>query len=303
MATNVLGTLNVPELVLTAFQYLKQKLPVLSTITTDMSDQAVLYNQTVISRVVTPPAVQNYDPVNGYVATAADTVDIDVTLNNFKHVSVAFTDDVISSTSRNLIQEQVSASMYSLVLQVVTDVLSLVTPANFIANAPIHVSTGGITRAVVVAARQELVLAGATDQRYGIVSPVGFGELSTDPTVFSTFQSQKSGSVLNEDAGSIQGLAGFGSIVEVNQLPTGTLAYFGGKEALLLVTRVPKDPAGIIPGVPIPGSIETVVDTDTGLSIQSRLFYLPLLGRYQLTFAIMYGFALGMPSHGLVIEV
>jgi len=52
---------------------------------------------------------------------------------------------------------------------------------------------------------------------------------------------------------------------------------------------VPQD----VTGIPLPGSINIVTDEDTGFSVQVREFYDMQKGKLQITFALMYGVAVG----------
>src|SRR6516225_6247146 len=114
MATNVLGTLSPDVITLDVLQFLKKRFPMLTAVATDFSKESVRLNTHIISRVVTPPAVQSYTQASGYVATNATTTDVSVLINNFRYVTVSFYDDSMASTPRNLVQEQVEAAAYSL---------------------------------------------------------------------------------------------------------------------------------------------------------------------------------------------
>jgi hypothetical protein len=297
---NSLGTLSPVEIVLDCIAFLKQKFPVLTTITTDFSVDAVKFNQEVVSRVVIPVAAQDYDLVNGYVAESATTVDVPVTITKHKHVSISLTDQELSSTTRNLLQEQKEAVAYSLGLQIANDLFALITPANFPAVLAPIAAAGNASRSVILGARAELVTAGATLNRYGLVNPGVFAALAEDQTIFAKLYSDIEPDFQD---GVIYGLGGFGKIVEVATLPTANklLGYFGGKEGLILAGRVPADPALMAPGVPIPGLIDNVTDPDTGLTIQYRYAYDMFKGRLQMTLTLMYGVAVGVPGHAVLL--
>jgi hypothetical protein len=304
---NTLGTLSPSELVLDCIQFLKLRFPILTAVATDFSNAAVKYNQQVISRVVTPIAAADYSTTTGYAATATTVTDVPVTINKHKHVSVSFNEQELSGTPRNLIAEQTEAAAYSLGLQMSNDLWALCTAANFATNTPVNVANvAAINRTEVLAIREALVKAGATNQRNAIVSAEVFAGLAADPTVYSTLYGDRQGQTnVDYDLGTIIGLAGFGKIVEFSGMPAGSSpyvrGYFGGKEGLLIASRVPADPGTWVTGVPVPALIGVESDPETGLSIQYRYMYDPFKGFLQMTLTVMYGVAVGVAGHAVVV--
>jgi hypothetical protein len=299
---NTLGTLSPTELVLDCIQILKLKFPILTAVTTDFSNDAAKYNQQIISRVVTPIAATDYSTTTGYVASGTTTTDVPVTINKHKHVSVSFNEQELSSTPRNLIEEQTEAAAYSLGLQMSNDLWALCTAANFATNTPLNVANAAaVTRQQVVKLRQALVAAGATTARYGIVSADVFAALAGDQTIFSKLYDGKN---VDFDAGTIEGLGGFSKIVEFSGLPGGSTpfvkGYFGGKQGLLIAARVPADPGMFVSGVPVPATIGVETDPETGLSVQYRYMYDPWKGVLQMTLTVMYGVAIGVVGHAIL---
>lgn len=299
---NALGTLSPVELVLDCIQFLKLKFPILTAVATDFSSASVKFNQPIISRVVTPIAAADYSTTLGYVASSSTVVDVPVTINKHKHVSIAFNEQEISSTERNLIQEQKEAAAYSLGLQMSTDLWALCTPANFAANTPLNVAAGAnVTRTQLVQIRKALVKAGATAKRFGIVNADIFAALAADQTIYSKLYDDKE---VDFEDGVIEGLAGFNRIVEFSGLPSGltpfVAGYFGGKEGLLIAARVPADPGIFVSGVPVPALIGNVSDPETGLTVQYRYMYDPFKGLLQMTLTIMYGVAVGVAGHAII---
>lgn len=304
--SNTLGTLSPVELVLDCIQFLKLKFPILTAVSTDFSNDSAKFNQQIISRVVTPIAAADYNTSTGYVATGTTVTDVPVTINKHKHVSLAFNEQELSSTPRNLIAEQTEAAAYSLGLQMSTDLWALCTTANFAANTALNVAAAAnVNRTQALALRKALVKAGATANRYGIVSADVFAVLAADPTVFSTLYGDNAKlAKVDYDGGVITGLAGFSKIVEFSGLPAGSSpyvqGYFGGKEGLLIAARVPADPGMFAAGVPIPALIGNVSDPDSGLTIQYRYMYEPFLGKLQMTLTCMYGVAVGVAGHAIL---
>src|ERR1700740_454140 len=277
------GTLSAAIIALDCIQFLKKRFPILTQVATDFSKDSVKFNQEVISRVVTPVAAADYNTSTGYVATSTSVTDVPVTINKHKHVSVSFTDQELSSTARNLVQEQVEAAAYSLGRQVSNDLWALVTTSNFGANTAINVANAAaVNRSVVLSARQGLVPAGADIKRQGVVDPASFTALAEDVNLFAKLYNDIQP---DYDAGAIAGL-GFEKITEFAEMPIGSTPYvrgfFFGKEALVLASRVPADPGMFVGDVPVPALIDKVSDPETGITLQHRYMDNPVLGVLQM---------------------
>src|SRR5260221_8288142 len=277
MPANTLGTLSPTVVSLKVIQFLKKEFPMLTSVATDFSEEAVLLNEQVTSRVVVPPPTQDYVSPGaggtGYAASAASTTDIPVSISKHKFVSLSFSDTEIASTRRNLVEEQTAAAAYALGRQAAIDLFALVNPVNFPNDVTITAPTNA-DRTTILAVRAKLTTAGASDMnRFGAVNPATFESLGADQTIVSRF-------FYNQEPdfkeGVIQGLAGFDRIFEYPELNTANklLGYFGTKEALVFAARVPADPTELGPGgVPLPGIIKNITDPDSGLSLQMRYWH------------------------------
>jgi hypothetical protein len=304
MPANTLGTLSPTVVTLDVIQYLKKKFPMLTRVATDFSKDAVLLNQNVISRVVTPPPTHDYVAPSaggtGYASQdGAATTDVPVTINKHKFVSLSFSATELSSTRRNLLEEQKSAAAYALGRQAAIDLWALVTPTNFTQKYAIKAANNA-ARNTVTQMRQILVTAGADVNRFGICNPTVFSALSEDLGVISRFNF---GSVdPNFNQGSIEGLAGFDAIDEYAELNTANslLGFFGAKESMIFAARVPQDPTTVI-DIPLPGRIEYVTDPDSGLSLMYQYWYDFNGGQLNMVLSWMYGVAIGVPEHGSIL--
>jgi hypothetical protein len=367
--SNSLGTLSAPIVALDCLQILKKRFPILTSVATDFSKDAVKYNQQVISRIVTPVSAADYSTSTGYTASGSTTTDVPVTINKHKHVSISFNDQELSSTARNLIEEQKEAAAYSLGRQISNDLWALVNPVNFSTNTNVNAATASaISRQTLLTGRQNLVLAGASLNRQGIVSAQAFNALAADVNIFAKLYTDAD---IDFEDGTIQGYAGFKKITEFAEMPTGTTTVvtgnthtsttidgmsstvglvvgnaisgsgvpanatiasivssssitisaattstatgvtltvvtpvhglLGAKEGLVLATRVPVDPGMFVGDVPVPALIGNVSDEDTGLTIQYRYIYNPTLGTLQMTLTLMYGVAIGVAAHALLV--
>jgi hypothetical protein len=305
---NQLGTLTPAEIVLEVVTMLKKKFPSITAITTDFSSQAVKFNQQVISRVVVPQPAQDYDTTNGYVAESAVTQDVAVTINKHKHVSLAFNDQELSATNRNLPMEQVEGAAYSLGRQIASDLWALATVGNFgtpasgnTQNDPVTV-TGGATnvnRLTLLNVRRALIAAGAAAPRIGIINADAMVALGDD--LQGSINSLNYNQEPDFDEGVFYNLVGFEKIVEYPDLPSAIIGWFGSKAGLVFASRVPADPGIFITDIPVPAEIKNVTDPDTGLTIQYRYMYDPFKGKLQMTLTLMYGVAVGVPGHVVLL--
>lgn len=304
MATNVLGTLSPDVITLDVIQFLKKRFPMLTAVATDFSKEPVRLNTHIISRVVTPPAVQSYTAAAGYVETAATTTDVSVLINNFRYVAVSFTDDQLASTPRNLVQEQVEASAYALGKDAFDKLMALAIVANF----PTHtVSTAAnMTRDTLTAVRYQLQVAGSVVPRFGILDSAGMEYLLQDPTIVSRFYVNVEDSAVDQEAGILTGIGGFEKIYEYPDLTTdapNTLGFFGNKNALVMAARVPSDPAAFVADIPVNAIIKNVSDEETGLTIQYRYHYDVKMGKLNLILTWIFGVAVGVPGHAALITL
>ena len=301
---NALGTLSPDVITLDVLQFLKKRFPMLTAVATDFSKESVRLNTHIISRVVTPPAVQSYTQASGYVATNATTTDVSVLINNFRYVTVSFYDDSMASTPRNLVQEQVEAAAYSLGKDAFDKLMALAIVANF----PTHtVSTAAnMTRDTLTAVRYQLQAAGSAVPRFGILDSAGMEYLLQDPTIISRFYVNIQDSAVDQEAGILTGIGGFEKIFEYADLTTdaaNTLGFFGNKNALVLAARVPSDPASFVSDLPINAIIKNITDEETGLTIQYRYHYDVIMGRLDMTLCWIFGVAVGVPSHAALITL
>lgn len=304
---NSLGTLSPPEVVLQVIAMLKAKFPQILTVATDFSSDAVKFGQNVISRVVIPQPVQDYDLINGYVPESSVTQDVSTTINRHKHLSLAWNDQEMSSTARNLLEEQMEAAAYSLGLQLSVDLWGNATVANFgtpatgnTQNAPIVVVGGAanVDRNTLLQVRQALVAKGAATPLIGIINGPTFVALGSDlQGIMNTYNQNEP---VNFDEGSFYGL-GFSKIMEYPGLPPAILGWFGAKAGLMFAARVPALPTEMAAGVPLNADIANVSDPDTGLTFQYRKMYNPWKGTLQLTITVMYGVSVAVPGHVVLL--
>lgn len=286
---NTLGTTNANVIAQRALEILVADYSFLQNSVADFSDEAAKFNASVFTHRVSALTAQDYSQANGYVATAATQTDVQITLNKFKHVSYDVDDQERTSSNINLIERFASSAAHALGLQMVGDLLALVTSASY-TNALTVASTAFTYRSVVSAGITLNNNNVPSNDRYAVLSPSFFGALLNDTTVVAN--PQITGDVVR--SAGIGNVAGF-QINQYSAIPSNSITlggFFAQREALLIAARVPEVPAGVT----IPGDISVVTEPRTGLSVQVREAYSVQTGKLQRTYALIYGVKAGETS-------
>jgi hypothetical protein len=283
---NSIGTTNANVIAQRALEILVADYSFLKNSVTDFSSEAAKYNASVYTHRISATTAQDYSQANGYVASATTQTDVQITLNKFKHVSYAVDDQERTSSNINLIERFAGAAAHALGLQMVGDLLALVTSSSF--TSALTQSSATFSYASVVSAGITLNNANVPQHdRYAVLAPSFYGRLLNDSTIVANAQ------ISGEQArtAGIGSVAGFNinmySAVPSNSITLG--GFFAQREALLIAARVPEVPTG----VPIPGDISVVTEPRTGLSVQVRENYDVVKGLLQRTYALIYGVKAG----------
>lgn len=286
---NTLGTTNANVIAQRALEILVEDYSFLRNSVTDFSDSAAKYNASIYTHRVSALTAQDYSQANGYVATAATQTDVQITLNKFKHVSYDVDDQERTTSNINLIERFAGAAAHALGLQMVGDLLALVTSSSY--TSAITVSSASFSYAWAVSAG--VILNNnkvPTNDRYAVLSPAFFGTLLKDSNVVANPQISGD-AVRNAGLGSV---AGF-NINQYSAIPSNSITlggFFAQREALLIAARVPEVPSNVT----IPGDISVVTEPRTGLSVQVREAYSVQTGKLQRTYALIYGVKAGETS-------
>jgi len=286
---NSIGTTNANVIAQRALEILVADYSFLRASVTDFSSEAAKYNASVFTHRISATTAQDYSQTNGYAATATTQTDVQITLNKFKHVSYSVDDQERTSSNINLIERFAGAAAHALGLQMVGDLLALVTSATF---------TNALTVASSAFSYRSVVSAGITlnnnnapvNGRYAVLNPSFYGALLNDSTVVAN--PQITGDLVR--TAGIGNVAGF-NINQYSAVPSNSITlggFFAQQEALLIAARVPEVPTGI----EIPGSISVVTEPRTGLSISVRESYDVVKGQLQRTYAMIYGVKAGEPA-------
>lgn len=290
--SNSLGTLTPILVAQEALPILTDNFPLLAKFSTDFSNEGVLFGQQVISRIPQLTTVSDFDTTNGYVAGNGTLTDVPVTINKHRFTAVSFNDQELSSTRLDLVQQFAS----SLAAQVGNDLMSgisaLFTTGNYASS--VSVASGSlITRDNgIVAAKKALdVNKVPQNDRFFITSPVSDNELLQDESLVKPTWGAPGIQTSN-----IPNAHGF-SFGQYTSLPTtnNLIAVAAQKAAVVIAGRAPEIPSDLY-NVPIPGKVQNVVDEKTGFTIQVRESYDMVRGKYQVTYAWMYGCAVGSPN-------
>jgi hypothetical protein len=286
---NSIGTTNANVIAQRALEILVADYSFLKNSVSDFSSEAAKYGASIYTHRISATTAQDYSQANGYVATATTQTDVQITLNKFKHVTYSVDDQERTSSNINLIERFAGAAAHALGLQMVGDLLALVTSSTF---------TSALTVASSAFSYRSVVSAGITlnnnnapvNGRYAVLNPSFYGALLNDSTVVAN--PQITGDLVR--TAGIGNVAGF-NISAYSAIPSNSITlggFFAQQEALLIAARVPEVPTG----VPIPGEISVVTEPRTGLSVQVREAYSVQTGQLSRTYALIYGVKAGEPA-------
>jgi hypothetical protein len=297
---NSVGTLAGTLVTQRTLELLRLNFPVLSSITTDFSDQAAKLNQTIDSRIVTVPTVVDYDPVNGWADSDAVTIDVPVTMNKQRGVSITFTSDVLSSTVRRLFDEFGPAQSYALAKDMVDALYAVITAANF-TQAAIVAALIDFGRSTLIDVGVALDGQGVPDgpmNRFALLSGAYFGQLKKDNAIV-TLAAYQDKSIIEQ--GVLPDVEGFRTIKAVNLPAANNLVGFAGsKSSLVMTARVDGDYTSVLPGASN-GNVTTVTDPDLGLSVQQVQYVNHQKAGATQRISLIYGVAKGQVKAGQVI--
>lgn len=300
MANN-LGTLTPSLVAQRTLDFLKEMFPPVLRLFINFTNQPVLYNGTITSRI--PGATAAYSAVAGYAPPDVTDVDVPVVVNQFKAASVAFTSAQMSSTNRDLVNEHAAGLANSLGADLLDVLCALFVNANFANNTP--EDAVNYDDATLRAIRKELNGRKAPNfGRVGIVNSDAFEALSGDSLV-TTIDSNRNAHDDYQLAPMILRARGF-EIIEYPQLPAnaqGLNGFFMAPGALVGATGIPMDAnmPGLWDSVPNVAAVTPVTDEDTGITLLQRL-HKNKDGGIQMDVAWMFGFAKGNTACGELVQ-
>lgn len=263
--------------------------PLLRDIVTDFSDEQARLGQTIYTRAIGLPAVQNF----GSAATDSAATDYPVQLSAHKQALFSFTAAECNSTGRNLVAEHSLALATALGNHLTDTVAALITDA--FTSETTGAATGK-TFADLNTANKALNLAGAPDFARNAWVNADFAEaLGNDEVMVDHFESD-SGNAYSR----WKNVKGFENVSEYPALPGNSVNLIGfgfQKNALLLATRVAINPAELI-GAGYPGTLQVITDPVTGLSVVANQWIDASTLAVNARLILLYGCARGLVGAG-----
>jgi hypothetical protein len=303
-----LGTLAGTLVTQRVLELLKFLFPALTSFTTDFSDQAVTYNQTVMTRTVTVPGLVTYSTTTGWPDSSAATTDVPVTLNNHKGVQITFNEQLMASTMRKLFDEFAPAQSYALGKGLVDSIYANITDANFTNNTV--VTAANFNRSAVIDVATQLNLRGVPlipGSRTMLLYSTYFGAVQKDTAITGLAQFQRAPLItdIQPANGPAYGItiSGF-NVYDSPNLPLNNAnlnGFAGSKSALIIVTRTPNDYSQQLGGASY-GQVQMVTDTDVGITVMSVQYIDHRLATATSRLALMWGSAAGQGAAGQLIK-
>ena len=281
---NINATVNAPLIAQQALTTLLAKFPILTEIATDFSDQAVKFQQDIITHIVTPTVAQNFDPTVGYVPSDQAQVDVAVKIDKHAYAGYAITDVERSTSVIDLNQRYADKVAYALGRKVSDDLFALVVAANFPNSTQVPVGSFG--RDTIVDIGTKMNKRFIPDMgRFMFVNSDYYNALQKDEALYKAYIAPQVGDVVV--TGVLPHVNGF-TVVEYSALPDNgerLMGLAGIREGLIIAARVPD-----VPAFTGDTEINVVTDPRTGLSVQVRDRYDGRLGRQEVSYTLMYGF-------------
>jgi hypothetical protein len=136
--------------------------------------------------------------------------------------------------------------------------------------------------------------------RFALLRPSYYRKLGSDSQVNALMQGTGDASYLTERR--LPKISNF-ELLSAPYLPTGSNreGFVGHKASLVLKTRLPQDLSNALPGTSLPGSIATITDPGTGLSMALVSYYNMQGGFAEWRPELMAGVAVGDRRAGLVV--
>lgn len=292
---NTLGTLASAVVIQRALELTFTKRPILSAISLDLSDQRCAFNQAILSRIYTVPAVNNF----GTGAVDRGDTDVSVTIDKFKEVHHAFTPQELSSTDRNLVDESAEPIAVAIANHMVDAISALWIAGNFANSTTVAVAATNYS--TIVTLRKALTGRGAPDNRFIAGNADVYEKWLNDTTVIAALNNDNNGGAIM--TGVLPNVAGF-NIYEYPGLPTtgNMTAFAASKDSAVLATRLPKDPREVLPNAPFPGAMGVITEPRTGLSVLVNEWIDPSTLKANVRLIWMYGLAKGNGNNGQILK-
>lgn len=289
-------------------ELLKFEFPALTAFTTDFSDVAATFNQTIMTRTVGIPSVVSYNTSTGWADSTPTTTDVPITITAHRGVQIGINENVQAETTRRLFDEIAPAQAYALGKDLMDALYANITDANFTHNS---VSTlANFNRNAVIDMATQLNLQGVPNMRnsrFLLLYSTYFGGLQKDAAIVTpatTFWPQGiTGPQQNGPEMTIT-VSNF-RVYDAPNLPTNNgnvTGFAGSKSALVIATRVPNDYSSVFPGATGGGVVQLVTNPDIGITVMLVQYIDHKLGKSTQRIALMYGTAAGQGNAGRLLK-
>jgi hypothetical protein len=290
------GTLSGTLVTQRTLELLKYTFPVLSSISTDFSDQPAVLNQVINTRIVGIPnsvAYESGGAGTGWADQDVTFTDVNIKLANQTGVPITFKSSLLSSTVRRLFDEIAAAQAYALAKAMVDGLYAGITAANF-TNTPTKAAQIDMGRPTIIDLGTALTKRGVPKgptNRTVLLNPDYYGQLCKDQAIVTLAAFQKAEII---EAGVLPNVQNF-RVVEAENLPTtGNLAGFAfSRSAMTMVTRLDSDYATILPGASN-GIVTTVTDPDLGISVLQVQYVNHQLASATQRISLLWGIGCGL---------
>lgn len=281
------ATVNSAIIAQTALTTLVAKFPLLGQIATDFSSASVKFNQDIVTHIVTPTVAKDFVAATGYVPDDQAQVDVKVNINKHAYAGYAITDVERSTSEIDLNQRYADKVAYALGRKVSDDMMALFINANFTNKTEIAAASFGRNSVVDIATKLNKRFIPDIG-RFMFVNSDYYNALQKDEALYKAFITPAAGNVVT--SGILPDVNGF-TVIEYSALPENAerlVGFAGIREGIIMAARVPDVPVNTGDT-----NIRVVTDPRTGLSIQVRDRYDGRLGKQEVSFTLMYGFATG----------
>tara|TARA_Y100001963_G_scaffold127141_1_gene180301 strand:+ start:114 stop:995 length:882 start_codon:yes stop_codon:yes gene_type:complete len=284
---NTLGGINLAQIAQQTLETLSAEMPVVSAFTTDFSSDVADVGESVSTRVAS--AVSAGDATSGYSATDVTSTAKTITLNKHKHFTAAFTDLEIAKGGMDMLERTfVQPAVHSVVNAMMDDLLALVVNATYSNNTVVTAANFGADD-VATLAGDLTTLNVPRGGRAMVIKPAYYAALAKDNAIQASYAFGNPGAIQDNNIPRVHGF----DVLEYSDIPANSENLEGfvcGKEALIIAGRQPALPENWA------GSVESVQDPDTGITLQLRNWYEGKDGAQYITATLIYGVAAGTDS-------
>lgn len=289
-ASNALGTAAGNLISQRVLDLMVSRRPMLLGIASDFSAEQAVKGQTIYTRTVGVPAVQNF----GSGAEDSVIADVTVQMANHKEIHHGFTPAEYLTSNRNFIDETAEALAIGLGNHMVDAVAALITAA--FTNTAITGAANTKDFSDVVKGAKALNVAGAPDINRSMWINSDFAEALLNDEVILEYVDRNT----SDAYGRWRNVAGFANIWEYPALPGNSINLIGfgfHRNALVLCTRVAANPAQYL-GAPYPGSLQVITDPVTGFSVLTDRWIDQATRKVNNRLDVLYGCARGVVTAG-----